>query len=160
MHGDLKNLENPVVVDVLKSMNLPQKIKNTNVNEAVIEYNNNLKHLSESYFPMKLKTVKSRQKQKWFNDELGELKRVRRRSERKFRKYPTDEFYNEMINIRDFFDASVNAARRSYYTNLIRKNKDNLKFIYKTINSLIDENDQKVYTAHNIKSCKISRSNG
>ena len=144
MHRDLKNLENPVVVDVLKSMNLPQKIKNTNVNEAVIEYNNNLKHLSESYFPMKLKTVKSRQKQKWFNDELAELKRIRRRSERKFRKYPTDEFYNEMINIRDFFDASVNAARRSYYTNLIRKNKDNLKFIYKTINSLIDENDQKV----------------
>ena len=143
IHRNLENLENPAVLDNLESMNLLQKVTDADVNNAVLEYNRVLTELSKNYFPTKLKSVKSRQKQKWFNEELEELKRTRRRSE-KFKKYPTDEFYNEMKNICAFFDAFVKATRQSYYTNLIRKNKGNLKFIYKTINSLVDENEQKI----------------
>ena len=144
MHRSLKNLENPLVIDTLQNMNLLQKVNDADVNEAVIEYNRTLNNLSANYFPTKLKSVKSRPKQKWYTEELDELKRTRRRIERKFKKWPTNEFYNEMINVREIFDTSVKAARQSYFKNLIRKNKDNLKFIYKTINSLVDENDQKI----------------
>ena len=121
MHRSLNNLENPVVIDTLQNMNLLQKVNDVDVNEAVIEYNRILQNLSAKFFPTKLKSVKSRPKQKWYNEELDDLKRTRRRIERKFKKYPTDEFYNEMVNVRELFDTSVKATRQSYYKNLIRK---------------------------------------
>ena len=49
-----------------------------------------------------------------------------------------------LIDIRSLVNVSVKAARKSYYSSIITKNKDNLKLLYKTINALVDENEQTI----------------
>ena len=49
-------------------------------------YNKTLSHLLDSHAPLKTKTVVSRPKVAWYNDEIHHAKRLRRKAERKWRK--------------------------------------------------------------------------
>ena len=144
MHRDMNNLSNPVVLESIKEVNLQHVVSNSNINDAVLQYNQILNKVTKKFFPSTLKSVKSRKSQKWFNSELTELKRTRRRSERKFKKYPTDEHYNEMENIRSFMRSSVKAAKTSFYKDHIGKHKGDLKKLYKTVNALVDEDEENI----------------
>ena len=87
------------------------------VNFTVQQYNQSLSNVFLKYCPPIVQSVKRRPHQKWFTDELRDLKRIRRQAERRYRKYPTPNLCQEYDNIKSFYKSSIRATHSNYFKN-------------------------------------------
>ena len=90
-----------------------------------------------------------RPKQKWFTPELKELKQTRRRLERKYLKYPSTKNHTEFEEMQRIYTSACKSARSSSYTELIRKNRNDLKKMYRTVNDLLGDGIVRTLPAYN-----------
>ena len=94
------------VDDVKKScLNKPQDFMQMSVDEAVFMYNKTFIDLMNRHCPYVRKTYRENHKQsRWYNLELQNLKKQRRKAERNFKKRPTEENKILLIQARNKYN--------------------------------------------------------
>ena len=132
-----------VINDSMDSM-ISCDSRNPDINIAVSSYNQVLSTIFDKYCPAKVVTVKSRPKQKWYTDELKDMKRIRRQSERKYVKNPTLLNKNNYNHIQKLYKSCCKETRKKFNSNMCMQNEGDLKALYKHINYLVDDDEQTI----------------
>ena len=99
-------------------------------------YNSTLSSPFDKHAPPPLKKVISRQRVTWFNSDIKEAIRARRRAERKWRNTNSQQHLRAFKVARNHTAYLMNSARRDYFSNLIAENSSNQRKLFHTTNSL------------------------
>ena len=111
----------------------------SNLCELTSSYNSTLSSLLEKYAPSLKKTVISRQRVPWFNSDIKEAIRARRRAERNWRNTNSQQDLPAFKVAGNHTTYLMNSARRDYFSNLIAENSSNERKLFRTTNSLLFE---------------------
>ena len=139
---DLTCLKSPQFSEKIVCLNLFEKIQSSDINISVGTYIQCLSDVFDESCPTKLVTVTSHRKQRWFNEELREMKRLVRRAERKYRKHVNDTNRNELENVR-LYKNCCNQNRSKFICDRIDESEDDLGSIYRTINYYLNDDYRK-----------------
>ena len=118
-----------------------QSISISDPDDLVQCYNNVLKDVLNNQAPLKRKSVSTKQRLPWYNDEIANEIRTRCKQERSWRCDPSNKtkftiFYNQRRLVSNLMDN----AERSYYTSKLTENKSNFKEIFNICNNLLGRN--------------------
>ncbi|XP_072023255.1 uncharacterized protein [Amphiura filiformis] len=117
----------------------------TNVNDAVNQYNDILSNLLDLHAPARTKSVVPRIQQPWFSDSLHQLKRERRKAERKWISSRLTVDLEIFKALRNKYNVALYHAKCTFFNNKILECGNN----YKTMFSIIGE------VLHNKKTTKL-----
>ena len=140
---DLTNIKSSYFKDQLLSLNLVSIVQCDDINDAVHQYNSSLFNLFDKECPMKEIHVTSRKKQKWFNDELHQMKRLTRQAERRYRKDASELNYNELLNTRNHYRTCVEQTREAFFSDRFDEISDDIAKVYKTANYYTNDTKEK-----------------
>ena len=93
--------------------------------------------------PIIEKMIKEHERAKWFNNEVKEAKKQRRKMENKWRKNRTTENWNNYKRTRNRYNTLVEDMKKKYYNEKFRKTK-NSREIQKNLDELIGLKGEKV----------------
>ena len=146
----IRSVENSVLVEELGKTGIENKVNMSNdPNEITSSLMASVTTVLDKLCPIETKIVTHRPKQKWFTPELRELKRTRRRMERKYVKYPSTKNHTEFLEMQRIYISACKSTRSSSFTEIIRKNRDDLKKMYRTVNDLLGDGIVKTLPSHN-----------
>ena len=119
---------------------------NLSVDECVDLYNCTLEHLLNTHCPVvEKKKNQNLKKPKWFNDELMNLKRDKRRAERRLKKEFSIENRKKFCFIRNKYNFKLKETRYSYYTDNLSNAAKDSKALYKILNRLTGNVKEKLF---------------
>ena len=133
---DFSSFDINIFKDNIKSECLLQKFKNCNLDDCVKLYNVTLKTALDSQCPANTMTVRSRSKQKWFNQDLRDLKREKRATERMWKKHKNAYWKHKLDAIKLLYKNTIFDTRSKFYYDTYEEIKSDLKKVYKTTNYL------------------------
>ena len=117
------------------------------VNSAVQEYNSILCDIADKHAPEKTRVFSVRAETPWFNSDLAEEKRKKRKLERKYKQ-------TKLIIDKERFDSQKNKynyllteAKKNYFKSKI-ENAASSKDLYKVCNKLLNREQKSVLPAH------------
>ena len=125
-------------VDVMNS-SLPDLFasSSSSLDYLIDQYNKVLISILEAHAPLQTKTVALRPAAPWYSEEINNLKRSRRKLERRWRmtKLPSDrklfiEGCNAVNNL-------IRDSKKNYFSSLIKENQSNYKQLFKIIDKLL-----------------------
>ena len=129
-----------------------ENVLNCDINSCVMLYNNTLQSALDKQCPVSSRTVHLRPKQKWFNQELRELKRNKRAIERKWKKNKTAWWSHQLDAIKLLYKNAIFETRTKYITASIdRIGKNDHKRIHKAVNYLTGNDQEKILPSHTSK---------
>ena len=146
---DLNNLESPMFMEKFLSLDLMSKVNCDNVNDAAQAYNTSLSNLFNEACPLNVIKVTSHKKQKWFNENLRQMKRLTRQAERRYKKHASELHLNELVNARNLYRTCIKETRSSFFVNIFNEIADDIGLVYKTANYYLDDTNSKC-----LPSCK------
>ena len=82
-----------------------------NINDAVKQYNVTLSSLLDQHAPLSTKTVVPRVQQPWFSDSLYQLKRERRKAERKWKSTGLIIDFDHFKEVRNNYNVALFSAK-------------------------------------------------
>ncbi|XP_072033093.1 uncharacterized protein [Amphiura filiformis] len=119
----------------------------TDLSGLINQYNEILCSILEKHAPLKSRTVTLRPRNPWYNDEIADAKKKRKRLERRWRK-------SKLQIDRDLFKAQrllvntlINKAKSSYYRDQI-VNCENTKELYNIVESLLHQKGKPKLPSH------------
>ncbi|CAB4017696.1 Hypothetical predicted protein, partial [Paramuricea clavata] len=101
------------------------------------DYNETLSSRTNCHAPLKTKSVRARASAPWYNGEINAAKRLRRKAERIWRKRKLLSDFNQFKVTRNRVTYLMNEARRTFYTNFIKKNSHNQEKLFRAVNKLL-----------------------
>jgi hypothetical protein len=108
------------------------------VAELVVSYNDVLAKLLDKHAPLKTRTVTLHPQSPWYNAEIAEAKRNRRKAERRWRKSKLSVHRQLYIDARNAVKDMITKAKSSYYSDKIENAVDS-KALFKIIDSLTSQ---------------------
>ena len=107
------------------------------LDDLISEYNGVLSSILDIHAPVKTKTITLRPAAPWYSEEINNLKKDRRRLERRWRrtKLPVDR--QLLIDQCRVVNSLICSSKRTYYTKLISDSQTDYKLLFKTIDSLL-----------------------
>ena len=111
-------------------------------------YGSTMTSLLDKHAPLQKKTITVRPRVPWFNNEIKEAKRLRRRNERIWRRTGLESDRVKFIKARNHTNHVMEQARRDYYFNLINENDCDQRKLFKTASALIGGSSQEQYPKH------------
>ena len=119
-----------------------------NIDEYVMQYNTVLKRILDQHAPEVEKKVMIRHNPPWFNNEVAELKRARRRAERKWRSTKLT-VHQEMFKSLHLQCVNLCAKLKAeHFVSKIDENKGNQKALFNITNSLLHRNNSRPLPSH------------
>ena len=109
------------------------------MNDVASLYNNSVKPMVLSVAPVLSKTIAARPRQRWYNEELGDLKRAKRRAERKWLSRKTSSNKEAYSLAKRNYYCAVKNTRIDYYTEKLSECGGNLRSVYAIVNNLSGE---------------------
>ena len=106
--------------------------------EKVNGYNSVLSKLVEEHAPLRTKKIKVVPEAPWFDDEYGELRKHRRKAEKKYRRSGKEADRNTYIACRKETLNTAFQKKKSYITDKLSRGSS--KTLYAVVNQLIDNN--------------------
>ena len=116
--------------------------------DLVFCYGSTMTSLLDKHAPLQKKTITVRPRVPWFNNEIKEAKRLRRRNERIWRRTGLESDRLNFINARNHTSHVMEQVRRDYYFNLINENDCDQRKLFKTTSTLIGGSSQEQYPKH------------
>jgi hypothetical protein len=104
---------------------------------AVEQYNDTLSSLLDQHAPLFTKTVVPRIQQPWFSDSLHQLKRDRRKAERRWIKSGLTVDFEIFKNARNEYNVALYNAKCSFYNSKILDCGNNFKAMFSIIGDLL-----------------------
>ena len=93
----------------------------------------------DKFAPLKTRTMVNRPNVLWFNDDIKQLKRQRRRLEKRAVKTDLPGDWNNYHKVRNQYSAFLKSARVNYYSNLIDQCAGDSRKSFRVVNSLCRE---------------------
>jgi len=112
----------------------------SNVNDLVSICCSELSRILDTHAPLKKRRVVTRPAAPWYNDDIKDAKRLRRRLERKWRRSrdPADRTnYVEQCHV---VTELLQSSRSNYYKDLINSHSDNPRKMFNTVGKLLHTN--------------------
>ena len=115
----------------------PDVISKLTATECVINYNCTLTNLLNKHCPLVLKKYRSnRNKSKWFNSHLQNLKQKRRQAERRYKKNTNDKNKEELKIARNHYNFEIKQTRTKFYNQKITESLSNSRNLYRVLGNL------------------------
>ena len=111
-------------------------------------YGSTITSLLDKHAPLQKKTITVRPWVPWFNDEIKEAKRLRRRNERIWWRTGLESDRVKFIKARNQTNLVIEQARRGYYFNLINENDCYQRKLFKMASALLGGSSQQQYLKH------------
>ncbi len=111
----------------------------TNLDELVSCYQDTLSELIDKHAPLMSRDIVDRPKQPWYNDNLDNLKRARRRLERKWLKSKSTSDHVAFKKARNKFSNTVESDRCNYLSKLVNDCAGDQKKLFKIVSFLTGE---------------------
>ena len=102
-------------------------------------FNMTLTDILDKHAPLKTRIMINRPKIPWFNDDIKQLKRKRRRLEKKALKTDLPGDWNNYHKVRNQYSSLFKSARVNYYSNLIDQCAGDSRKLFRVVNSLSRE---------------------
>ena len=99
-------------------------------------FNMTLTDILDKHAPLKTRIMINRPKIPWFNDDIKQLKRKRRRLEKKALKTDLPGDWNNYHKVRNQYSALLKSARVNYYSNLIDQCAGDSRKLFPVVYSL------------------------
>ena len=109
----------------------------TSVLEKVNKYNTALSEIVEKHAPLKTRKIKEVPEAPWFDNEYAELRKIRRKAEKKYRRSKKEE--DKKLYLASRKD-TVNLALQKKKNYVANKLNSSSKSLYAVVNQLIDNN--------------------
>ena len=100
------------------------------------------------HVPQKIKQVKIVPNAPWFDFEYSELRKFRRKAEKKFKKTGTEAHKNEFVNLRKQTTNLAFNKKREFHSNKIEECDGNSKSLFACVNKLLDIKQDIVLPTH------------
>jgi len=114
--------------------------KYANVNDLLTDYNQGCQNVLDQHAPLSTKTRLVRNRPSWYDDDVADARRERRRHERKWRKNGTDanrdQYLKSKLNVKE----KIITAKKVYYSDKL--NTCSAKDLNKTVNELLNKNER------------------
>ena len=111
---------------------------NFDFKQSIDYYNTTMKNLLDKHAPEVTKIIKVVPSAPWFDGEYKDLRKLRRKAERKYRRTGLIADKNIFVSLRSETTLLASQKKREYITGEIDKNKGNYKHLYSTVNKLLD----------------------
>ena len=102
-------------------------------------FNETLTDILDKFAPLKTRTMINRPKVPRFNDDIKQLKRQRRRLEKRAVKTDLSGDWNNYHKVRNQYSAFLKSARVNYYSNLIDQCAGDSRKLFRVVNSFCGE---------------------
>ena len=109
------------------------------INELVECDNSILKSVLDKHAPLKTKVIVERPRVPWFNEEIKDAKRKRRKAERKWRSSRHAADLDSFKYRRNVVTRLLNKARREFYSNFIDAHNGDQKKLFNTTMKLLNQ---------------------
>ncbi|CAB4037146.1 Hypothetical predicted protein, partial [Paramuricea clavata] len=109
------------------------------------KYENTLKETLQQHAPQKRRIITLRPLSPWYNEEIGQEKRNRRKLERRWRAsglYIDRQLYVKQC---ETVNAMIKNAKTTYYSSVISSNAHNQKVLFSTVDKLLHRKPEKRY---------------
>ena len=126
------------LADIASSM-LCASVHWDNIDALFDCFNETLTDILDKFAPLKTRTMINRPKVPWFNDDIKQLKRQRRRLEKRAVKTDLPGDWNNYHKVRNQYSAFLKSARVNYYSNLIDQCAGDSRKSFRLVNSLCRE---------------------
>ena len=110
-----------------------------NIDALSDRFNETLTDILDKFSPLKTRTMINRPKVSRFNDDIKQLKRQRRRLEKRAVKTDLPGDWNNYHKVRNQYSAFLKSARVNYYSNLIDQCAGDSRKLFRLVNSLCRE---------------------
>ena len=129
-------------VDCLKFRNdiqdtLSDLPHSNNMKEKITNYNNAMTTVLNKHAPVITKTIRIVPHAPWFDAEYADLRRKRRKAERRFRKTGNEEHENEYNKLRNQTTLLAQSKKKSYINDKLSSNNSS-KNMYAVVNKSLD----------------------
>ena len=120
---------------------------NDNLGDRITNYNSVVKELVDEFAPLNTKTIKVVPNASWFDHEYKEMRKERRRAEKKYKKNRTPENREAFVSLRKQTTSLALSKKREHYNNKI-KECNGTKELYNCVNELLDKKKSSVLPSH------------
>ena len=119
----------------------------SDVASAVDHYNNTLSQVLDTHAPLKSKSVVIHPEAPFYNDELDKAKKVKRASERKWRKTKLEVHRQIYIEKRNFANNLLASTKETYYLKKISDASDQ-KSLFQIVNTLLNRVPKSIFPTY------------
>ncbi|XP_072016875.1 uncharacterized protein [Amphiura filiformis] len=109
----------------------------SNVTKAVEQYNESLSCLLDRHAPLRTQTVIPKDLQPWFSDSLHQMKRDRRKAERKWISSGLTVDLEHFKNIRNEYNVALYHAKCSFFNNKINECGNDFRSMFSVISDIL-----------------------
>ena len=118
------------------------------LNDYAKEYNTTLSELLDRHAPQRTRTRVTRPVVPWYNEDIDQAKRARRKAERKWRRTRLPSDFEDYKKKRNYATNLMNKARQEFYTHFVEENSSNQKKLFNATNKLLSERKQLRFPEH------------
>ena len=93
----------------------------------------------QKHAPLKTKVFKKNHMAPWFNKEIAEAKKLKRKLERAWKKTKLESDFDSFSNQRKILNYLMSEAKKDYYSNLMIKHESNPKQLFSIVNKLSNQ---------------------
>ena len=109
------------------------------------KYENTLKETLQQHAPQKRRIITLRPLSPWYNEEIGQEKRNRRKLERRWRASGLCIDRQLYVKQCETVNAMIKNAKTTYYSSVISSNAHNQKVLFSTVDKLLHRKPEKRY---------------
>ena len=122
-------------------------LTNLTMGEAILSYNSTVSELFENHYPPKTKEIKVVSHAPWFDSDYRNLRKQRRKAEKKYRKTKLPEDRVSFVALRKQTTSMASSKQKEYYGRKIAECSGQ-KALYSCLNNLIDRKKDMVLPEH------------
>ncbi|XP_028394508.1 uncharacterized protein LOC114518705 [Dendronephthya gigantea] len=126
-----------VLSDLCKREHAKPLTSYEDLEKLVCNYNIVLRNITDSHAPLKTKVVRSRPQVPWYNQDIAEAKRKRRRAEQAWRRSKLAEDLLVFKRLKNHVTHISNKARKEFYTNFIQEHEGDQCKLFKATKAML-----------------------
>ena len=126
-----------------------ENASSVDMGEVVLAYDTLMRELTDKYAPLKTKLTKIVPSAPWFDSEYKELRKSRRKAEKKYRKSGLPKDKEKFVNLRQQTTNQALKKKQNHYSKKIDECNGNGKSLYACVNKLLDIKQESVLPSHN-----------
>ena len=136
---NFKNIDhNAFASDLKTKLDLVLLDSQSCVDDLVVAYNSVCQSVLDAHAPARVKSRSVRLKPKWYNEAVVNARRLRRQSERRWRKTRSDADYQKYLDAKRAASDSIALEKSRFYAD--KFDNCNAKDMYRTVNELLNVN--------------------
>ena len=133
----IRKIDIPAFRSDILALPLSLNYKNTDLIELCDAYDSQLRTLLDKHKPEITRTASTKRRDPWDTTEVLDAVRVKRRSERRYRKTRSDNDYELFCKKRDIFNKTLEISKTNYLSHVIEENSRDPKSLFSHMNAIM-----------------------